>query len=175
MGKGRASSDAFLKLLPAPCLMNPVFEGTGWSAWSEVPVLFSRQDARRVPDHWLRFGARHSPLTGGPRLAVNPANAILNYCFALAESECRLALSICGIDPGIGFIHRDAPSRDSMALDVLETVRPSIEAWLLNWVTREPLRRSDFFETRNGNCRLMSHLCAKLSETSPVWGKLIAP
>ena len=149
--------------------------GAYWNAWSEVPVLFPRQDVKRVPDHWLRFGARHSPLTGQPRLAVNPPNAILNYCFALAESECRLALSVCGLDPGLGFIHVDTPNRDSLALDLLETVRPAIEAWLLSWITREPLRRSDFFETGSGNCRLMSHLCTQLSETAPTWGRLVEP
>src|SRR2546423_7176550 len=56
---------------------------TYWSAWRDLPILFPRQDAKHVPNHWLRFGARHSPLTGGPRLAVNPPNAILNYVFAL--------------------------------------------------------------------------------------------
>src|SRR6185312_5534755 len=63
-----------------------------WRAWYDVPVLFPRNDAKRVPEHWLRFGSRHSPLTGGPRLAINPANALLNYLTAVAESECRLAL-----------------------------------------------------------------------------------
>jgi hypothetical protein len=123
----------------------------------------------------LRFGTRHSPLTGGPRLSVNPANSLLNYTNAVAESECRLALSACGLDPQIGFIHADIPNRDSLALDLLETIRPSIEAWLLHWITREPLRRSDFFETGTGNCRLMSRLCSRLSETAPTWGRLIAP
>ena len=148
---------------------------TYWNAWSEVQVLFPRQDAKRVPDHWLRFGTRHSPLTGQPRLAVNPPNAILNYSFALAESECRLALSACGLDPSMGFIHVDTPYRDSLALDVLETIRPSIEAWLLAWIMQEPFRRSDFFETGTGNCRLMSRLCSQLSETAPTWGRLVAP
>jgi CRISPR-associated endonuclease Cas1 len=148
---------------------------TYWNAWSEVPVLFPHKDLKRVPDHWLRFGTRHSPLTGGPRLAINPPNAILSYCFALGESECRLALSACGLDPGLAFIHADAPARDSLALDLLETIRPSIEAWLLNWVTREPLRRSDFFETGSGNCRLMFRMCSQLSETAPTWGRLVAP
>jgi CRISPR-associated endonuclease Cas1 len=146
-----------------------------WSAWSEVPILFPRKDARLVPSHWLKFGSRHSPITGGPRLAVNPPNALLNYAFALAESECRLALTVCGLDPGIGFIHLDTANRDSLALDLLETIRPSIEAWLLNWLTREPLRRSDFFETGSGNCRLRSSICSQLSETAPTWGRLVAP
>ena len=146
-----------------------------WSAWSEVPILFPRQDARRVPVHWLQFGSRHSPITGGPRLAVNPPNAILNYCFALAESECRLALCACGLDPGIGFVHLDSANRDSMALDLLETIRPSIEAWVLHWITQESLRRSDFFETGSGNCRLRSGICSQLSETAPTWGRLVGP
>ena len=142
---------------------------TYWSAWRDLPILFPRQDAKHVPNHWLRFGARHSPLTSGPRLAVNPPNAILNYVFALAESECRLALCACGLDAGIGFVHVETRNRDSLALDLLETIRPSIEAWLLNWITEEPLRRSDFFETGSGNCRLMSRLCSELSETAPTW------
>jgi CRISPR-associated endonuclease Cas1 len=148
---------------------------TYWNAWSEVPVLFPHKDLKRVPDHWLRFGTRHSPLTGGPRLAINPPNAILSYCFALGESESRRALSACGLDPGLAFIHADTPARDSLALDLLETVRPSIEAWLLDWITREPLRRSDFFETGSGNCRLTSRMCSQLSETAPTWGRLVAP
>ena len=99
----------------------------------------------------------------------------MNYVFALAESECRLALCACGLDAGIGFVHVDTRNRDSLALDLLEIIRPSIESWLLNWITGEPLRRSDFFETGSGNCRLMSRLCSELSESAPTWCRLVAP
>jgi hypothetical protein len=58
---------------------------------------------------------------------------------------------------------------------VLEPVRPQVESWVLDWIAREPLRKADFFEMQNGNCRLMSHLCSKLSETASVWQKLVAP
>ncbi len=146
-----------------------------WRAWYDVPVLFPRNDAKRVPDHWLRFGTRHSPLTGGPRLAVNPANALLNYATAVAQSECRLAAVVCGLDVGLGFVHKDIANRDSLALDLIETIRPAIEAWLLDWISNEPLRRSDFFESSDGNCRLRSALCSRLSETAPTWAKLVAP
>ena len=147
-----------------------------FGAWRNVPVLWPKADLRRTPDHWLTVGSRHSPLSGGPRLAVTPVHAILNYCFALLESESRLALSALGLDPGLGVgLHTDTPNRDSLALDVLEPVRPQIEAWLLDWISHNPLRRADFFETANGNCRLMARFCAKLSETAPTWGKLVAP
>jgi CRISPR-associated endonuclease Cas1 len=147
-----------------------------FGAWRDVPVLWPKADRRRIPEHWHVVGTRQSPLSGGPRLAVTPVHAILNYGFALLESESRLAVSALGLDPGLGLgLHTDTPNRDSLALDVLEPVRPEVETWLLNWITSEPLRRSDFFETSEGNCRLMAALCEKLSETAPVWGKLVAP
>lgn len=146
-----------------------------WNAWRNVPVIFPKKDANRVPTHWTTFGTRHSPLTGSPRLAVNPANALLNYTNAIAESECRLAAVACGLDPGLGFLHTDIANRDSLALDLIETIRPAIEAWLLDWLLHEPLRKSDFAESNDGNCRLSSALCSKLSETAPTWRKLVAP
>lgn len=146
-----------------------------WDTWRAIPLLFPRRDMALVPNHWLSFGTRHSPLTGGPRLAVNPANALLNYTNAVAESECRLAVSVCGLDPGLGFLHSDIANRDSLALDLIETIRPAIEAWLLDWLLREPLRKADFFEVNDGNCRISSALCSKLSETATTWGKLVAP
>ena len=147
-----------------------------FAAFRDIPILWPKVDSRRIPGHWHSVGSRRSPLSGGPRLAITPVHAILNYCFALLESETRLALNALGLDPGLGLgLHTDTPNRDSLVFDVLEPIRPEIEAWVLHWIRREPLRKSDFFETPNGNCRLMSQLCAKLSETSPVWGRLIAP
>jgi hypothetical protein len=100
---------------------------------------------------------------------------LLNYTNAVAESECRLAATACGLDPGIGFLHTDTANRDSLALDLIETIRPAIEAWLLDWLTSEPLRRSDFSEAADGNCRISAALCSKISETALTWRKLVAP
>jgi CRISPR associated protein, Cas1 family len=47
-----------------------------------------------------------------------------------------------GLDPGLGVgLHTDTGNRNSLALDVLEAVRPQIETWVLNWIASEPLRR----------------------------------
>ena len=86
-----------------------------------------------------------------------------------------MAVSALGLDPGIGMLHADTPNRDSLACDIMETVRPAVDAWLLDWITREPLQRSWFFETAAGNCRLMGDFAKRLSETAPTWGKLVAP
>jgi CRISPR-associated endonuclease Cas1 len=147
-----------------------------FGALRNVPVLWPKADLPRIPDQWCTVGSRQSPLSGGPRLAVTPFHAILNYCFALLEAESRLALVALGLDPALGLgLHTDTPNRDSLALDVLEPVRPDVESWLVSWIMREPFRKADFFETSSGNCRLRSHLCAKLSETAPTWGRAVAP
>jgi CRISPR-associated endonuclease Cas1 len=146
-----------------------------WSAWRSVPVIFPRADVCRVPDYWRTFGTRQSPLSGSPRLAVNPPNAILNYLYAVLESEARLAIAALGLDPGLGFLHFDSRTRDSLACDLMEPVRPKIDAYLLDWISRESLRREWFFEQRDGNCRLMASLTVRLSETSPTWARAVAP
>jgi len=146
-----------------------------WSAWSTLPINFPKNDLRRLPDHWRSFGARVSPLTGSPRLACNPPNAILNYLYALLESEARLAAAALGLDPGLGVLHTDTTARDSLACDLMEPVRWEVDAFLLDWITREPLKREWFFEQSDGNCRLMAPLAVQLSKTAPMWGRAVAP
>ena len=100
---------------------------------------------------------------------------MLNYLYALLESETCLAAAAMGLDPGIGLLHVDADARDSLACDLMEPVRPQVDAYLLDWLTHEPLRREWFFEQRDGNCRLMAPFAVRLSETAPTWGRAVAP
>jgi len=146
-----------------------------WAAWRNVPVDFPTKDLGRVPEHWRTFGTRESPLTASPRLAVNPPNAMLNYLYALLESEARLAIAALGLDPGLGVMHFDSPSRDSLASDLMEPIRPRVDAYVLDWIARGPLRREWFFEQRDGNCRLMASFALQLSETASTWGRAVAP
>jgi CRISPR-associated endonuclease Cas1 len=146
-----------------------------WSAWRKIPITFPTRDVTRVPQHWQHFGARVSPLTGSPRLAVSPPNSMLNYLYAILEAEARLAAAALGLDPGIGLMHVDSPARDSLACDLMEPVRPQVDAYVLEWISREPIRREWFFEQRDGNCRLMASLAVRLSETAPTWARAVAP
>ena len=146
-----------------------------WQSWSALPIRWPRKDEPRVPEHWKFFGSRISPLTHSPRLASSPPNALLNLLYALLESESRLSAAAMGLDPGIGLLHVDTPSRDSLACDLMEVCRPKVDAFVLNWLQSEPLCKSDFCEDRNGNCRLASSLAIKLCETSDTWRRLVAP
>jgi hypothetical protein len=147
-----------------------------WHSWADLPILWPRKDETRVPEHWKRFGSRISPLTHSPRLAASPPNALLNFLYGILESEARLSAVAMGMDPAIGFLHVDTPNRDSLACDLMEVCRPrGVDAFILNWLQSEPLRKSDFWEDRTGNCRIASSLTIKLCETSDTWRRLVAP
>jgi len=146
-----------------------------WGAWRNVLVNFPERELDRIPEYWRTFATRVSPLTRSPRLAANPVNAMLNYLYAVLESETRLAIAALGLDPGLGVLHADTPARDSLACDVMEPIRPDIDAYVLKWIGSETLRREWFFEQRDGSCRLMGSFAVRLSETAPTWGRAVAP
>jgi hypothetical protein len=57
----------------------------------------------------------------------------------------------------------------------MEVCRPKVDAFILNWLQNERLRKTDFWEDRSGNCRLVSSLAIRLSETADTWRKFVAP
>jgi len=146
-----------------------------WSAWADLEVRFRPADREQIPAHWARFGQRTSPLTSSPRLAVNPANAMLNLCYALLEAETRIALLAVGLDPGLGVIHADVRGRDSLALDLMETVRPDVDRHLLGLIRSRPFAKRDFAETRRGDVRICPPLARDLGDATRQWATLIAP
>lgn len=144
-----------------------------WEAWRELPLRFARADEAKVPEHWCSFGERHSPLSTSPRRAATPAGAILNYLYALAESECRLALLAVALDPGLGWAHRDAPYRDSASLDLLEVLRPSVDEHVLGLLRSRTFSMKEFAELATGQVRLMPHLARDLAtSTLPAWERM---
>lgn len=146
-----------------------------WQAWATVETHFRPVDRERVPEQWLTFVQRGSPLTSSSRLAVNPANAILNYLYALLEAETTISCHAVGLDPTLGIVHADYRARDSLALDMMEAARPNVDAYVLDVLEGHVFTASDVHETRRGACRLLPPLTHRLAQTAPTWGQLIAP
>lgn len=146
-----------------------------WRAWRDVPVTFAKRDATRVPAHWQTFGQRGSLVANGPRRATNPANALLNYLYAILEAEARLAALAVGLDPGMGVLHADTRARDSLACDLMEAARPAVDAFVLGLLRKHTFAKADFFENADGVCRVTATLTPTLAETAPRWAKALAP
>lgn len=60
------------------------------------------------------------------RPPLDPINALLSFVYTLLVHDCRSALEGVGLDPAVGFLHRDRPGRPSLALDLMEELRPVI-------------------------------------------------
>jgi len=163
------------KTIEAIALLESQAAAEYWRAWENVPITFPRSDIQRIPEYWLSMGSRRSPISGSQRLAVNPINAALNYLYGLLEAEARLAASAVGLDSGQGFVHFDTKARASLAADLMEVVRPQVEAWVLKWISRAGLKREWFIEMPSGNCRLSRPLAAELAQTAPMWRAAVAP
>ena len=146
-----------------------------WGAWRDMEVRFVGKDQGCIPKHWRTVGARQSPLTDASRKAVTPVHALLNYLYAILESEAHLAAVAVGCDPQLGILHVDKSGRSSFACDLMEPVRPHVDAFVLHLLETRSFLKSDFFETREGVCRVMPPLTEALAGTGAEWAKRVAP
>ena len=144
-----------------------------WNAWEFLPVNFAGRDAKHAPTHWRTTGIRQSVLSSSPRKAVTPVNAILNYLYTVLKAESTLAALAVGCDPALGVIHSDKPSRDSLACDLMEPVRPIVDDFVLDLIESHTFAKADFFETREGNCRLMPELTRPLGASALRWAQAV--
>jgi CRISPR-associated endonuclease Cas1 len=164
-----------------------VSELEGWASrdyfatWvGKVTVPFEPKSLARIPPNWTYYPGRSSQIAGGGKKynAADPINALLNYAYTLGYSEARTACIAHGLNPTLGFVHSDKAGRDSLALDILETIRPEIDAYILDLlgVGSEPRHFSyrDFAEPYGyepGTVRLVAPLTHEIAEASYQWRK----
>jgi CRISPR-associated endonuclease Cas1 len=89
-----------------------------------------------------------------PRWARAPCNAALNYAYAVALGNCTRALVGLGLDPSFGFLHHaDARGRLSLSYDVIELLRPHVDACVFRFLKSRAFERKEFVETPRSGTR----------------------
>lgn len=63
--------------------------------------------------------------TRSRRPPEDAVNAMLSFAYTLLAHDCAAALEAVGLDACVGFMHRDRPGRRSLALDLMEELRPA--------------------------------------------------
>ena len=85
------------------------------------------------------------------RPPMDNINAMLSFAYSLLTNDCASALESVGLDSYVGFMHRDRPGRSSLALDLMEELRPCIaDRFVLTLVNNRVLSGSDFEQTESG-------------------------
>ena len=89
------------------------------------------------------------------RPPLDRVNALLSFLYALLGHDCRSALEAHGLDPQVGLLHADKPGRNSLALDLMEELRPVLaDRLMLSLINRAQLKASDFVHEDAGAVRL---------------------
>jgi len=85
------------------------------------------------------------------RPPLDNLNALLSFIYTLLAHDCRAALESVGLDPQVGFLHRERPGRLSLALDVMEEFRPFLADRLaLSLVNLRQVQGSGFRTAESG-------------------------
>jgi CRISPR-associated protein Cas1 len=109
----------------------------------------------RSPDPAIVFRGRSR------RPPLDPMNALLSFLYTLLTHDCRSAAETVGLDPAVGFLHRDRPGRPSLALDLMEEMRPAlVDRLALSLVNRRQIRIQDF-RTEDNGAVLLNDDCRK--------------
>jgi len=146
-----------------------------WALWSTILVPWVRADVPKVPAHWRVVGSRTSIRSGGPRAAVSPVHAVINYLLGIVEAEARLACQAQGLDPAMPVLHAPLRARDGLVLDLQEAVRGEVDKFVLDLLATQVFRAADFHEDRRGVVRVLAPLTHRLAETAPMWAQHLGP
>ncbi len=114
-------------------------EGEAAQRYFDVFALMQRTDE---PALLFTRRSRRPPL--------DPVNAMLSFLYTLLTHDCRSALEGVGLDPAAGFLHRLRPGRPSLALDLMEELRPHMaDRLVLSLINRGQIRTRDFRSMEN--------------------------
>ena len=127
-----------------------------FKAWQSLPLRWSGTNRHPIPKDWHQIGQRQSfaRKKGRNRNASHPLNAILNYAYAVLESQVRIEVVASGFDPSIGFLHASGPERPAFVLDLMEPLRPIIDRKVLEFIQAHVFYPADFTIRADGVCRL---------------------
>ena len=115
-------------------------EGTGAKAYFDV---FDEMILQNKSDFFFHGRNRRPPLDN--------VNAMLSFAYSLLGNDCASALEAVGLDAYVGFLHRDRPGRTSLALDLMEELRPCLaDRFVLTLINNRVMQAGDFVPTDSG-------------------------
>nr|WP_321513840.1 type I-C CRISPR-associated endonuclease Cas1c [uncultured Pseudodesulfovibrio sp.] len=85
------------------------------------------------------------------RPPLDVVNCLLSFVYTLLAHDVRSALEAVGLDPQVGFLHRDRPGRPGLALDMMEEFRPFVaDRLVLSLINRGEVRPQGFVRKESG-------------------------
>ena len=133
-----------------------------FNAWRTIPLAWKGTGRRPIPDTWRSVGIRGTSKGRRNRFARHPVQAMLNYGYAVLESQVRIETARVGLDLATGFLHEMRSDRPALILDLMEPLRPAIDAIVLGFAAAQTFTPADFPIGNDGTCRLHPVLARRL-------------
>ena len=137
-----------------------------FAAWRSIELRWKGTGKKPIPPEWRRVGMRQDFLRRANRHARHPVNAMLNYGYAVLESQVRIAIAEVGLDPTIGYLHVCQPGRQALVYDLMEPYRPQVDREVLGFIRSQTFTPRDFVIDAKGVCRLHPELARRLAGES---------
>ncbi len=147
--KFRAASQSLKLLLPQilDAADGETLRGLEGAAASEYFRIFDDMILRQKAGFFFHGRNRRPPLDN--------VNAMLSFAYSLLANDCASALESVGLDAYVGFLHRDRPGRTSLALDLMEELRPCMaDRFVLTVINNRVLSAEDFDREESGAVRM---------------------
>jgi len=141
----RRASSSIYRLIEELALAVDLDEirGIEGMAASEYFAVFNQLIVDQKEDFVFNERNRRPPL--------DPVNALLSFIYTLLVHDVRSALETVGLDPTVGFLHRDRPGRPGLALDLMEEFRPVIaDRLVLSLINRRQVAPNGFKKAESG-------------------------
>jgi CRISPR-associated protein Cas1 len=105
-----------------------------------------------VFDHLIVGDKEHFTFRGRSRRPpLDNVNAMLSFVYTLLVHDVATALECVGLDPSVGFLHKDRPGRPSLALDLMEELRPALaDRLVLSLINRRQVSPPDLCQPEGG-------------------------
>jgi len=103
-------------------------------------------------DHLIVAQKEHFSLNGRVRRPpTDNTNALLSFIYTLLAHDIGAALEAVGLDPQVGYLHRDRPGRLGLALDLMEEFRPYLaDRLVLSLINRKQITEKGFRKKESG-------------------------
>lgn len=136
-----------------------------FSTWRGLPIKWEKSIKKTVPPHWQCVTDRGSPLSHnhGARWAVCPAMAILNYAYAILETQVRQALNTVGFDVSAGYLHADQQYKDALVFDLMELHRGGVDHLVLKLLGSTTFNKGDVMSRPTGEVRFNPQIARYIS------------
>jgi CRISP-associated protein Cas1 len=134
-------------------------------AWYATSLLWRTSARHPIPDEWRTVGPRFTRVYAtGSRNASHPVNAILNYAYAVLQSQVQIKAVADGYDPMLGIMHADRDDAAAFVFDMMEPERPRVDRAVMTFLRSEALHPADFTIREDGVVRLNPELARRVGQ-----------